>query len=277
MSGHKRARGCDVVGAVVHMNASHVRPSQVTKLTRSEANSDKHPPPAKRFKVSNGTITARTPAATQKAQLEHAQNMRTTLDNIPASALVLFTDGACKNNPGPCGAGAVLCKHPFHDETKWTERHQAVASRSTNNVGELHALGLAFDLIDAHCAKHNTLLTTNIDHSKELKHEADDASEKSTMDRGVCAGIAEPNTTQLNAHVFTDSVYSIGAVEGRNKAHKNKELIQGLQQRLRTLRQRHRVILHWCKGHAGIPGNERADKLANQGAKKAEQNVIGIF
>jgi ribonuclease HI len=31
----------------------------------------------------------------------------------------------------------------------------------------------------------------------------------------------------------------------------------------------HRIEWHWVKGHAGDPGNERADALANQGVAKA--------
>jgi ribonuclease HI len=31
----------------------------------------------------------------------------------------------------------------------------------------------------------------------------------------------------------------------------------------------HRIEWHWVKGHAGDPGNERADALANQGVQKA--------
>ena len=38
-----------------------------------------------------------------------------------------------------------------------------------------------------------------------------------------------------------------------------------LWQRLDALVQQHRVKWHWVKAHAGDPGNERADALANRG------------
>jgi ribonuclease HI len=38
-----------------------------------------------------------------------------------------------------------------------------------------------------------------------------------------------------------------------------------LWQRLDALRDRHDIAWIWVKGHAGHPGNERADKLANRG------------
>ena len=38
-----------------------------------------------------------------------------------------------------------------------------------------------------------------------------------------------------------------------------------LWQRLDGLVQQHQVAWHWVKGHAGDPGNERADELANRG------------
>ena len=39
-----------------------------------------------------------------------------------------------------------------------------------------------------------------------------------------------------------------------------------LWQRLDAVAARHSVKWHWVKGHAGDPGNERADALANRGA-----------
>ncbi|MDP0941359.1 RNase H family protein, partial [Klebsiella quasipneumoniae] len=33
----------------------------------------------------------------------------------------------------------------------------------------------------------------------------------------------------------------------------------------------HEVSWHWVKGHAGHPGNERADALANKGVEMARQ------
>jgi ribonuclease HI len=54
-----------------------------------------------------------------------------------------FTDGACKGNPGPCGAGAVL---KLADGT--TTETMEYLGRGTNNVGELSGIGLALTLLD---------------------------------------------------------------------------------------------------------------------------------
>jgi len=50
-----------------------------------------------------------------------------------------------------------------------------------------------------------------------------------------------------------------------NKPVKN----QDLWQRLAELADRHDVRWHWVRGHAGHPGNERADALANLGLERA--------
>jgi ribonuclease HI len=44
-----------------------------------------------------------------------------------------------------------------------------------------------------------------------------------------------------------------------------------LWQRLDTAAQPHEVSWHWVKGHAGNPGNERADALANRGMTEARE------
>ena len=63
--------------------------------------------------------------------------------NFSSDAAVCFTDGACKGNPGPAGAGAVV---RLPDGTRM-EAHRALG-RATNNVGELTAIGLACELLD---------------------------------------------------------------------------------------------------------------------------------
>jgi ribonuclease HI len=50
-----------------------------------------------------------------------------------------------------------------------------------------------------------------------------------------------------------------------NKPVKNAELWQQLE----AAAARHKVDWRWVKGHAGDPGNERADALANRGVRDA--------
>ena len=52
-----------------------------------------------------------------------------------------------------------------------------------------------------------------------------------------------------------------GWLTADKKPVKNVELWQRLDEQA----QRHDVRWHWVKGHAGDPGNERADALANRG------------
>ena len=63
--------------------------------------------------------------------------------SFPDDAIVCFTDGACKGNPGPAGAGALV-RLP---DGQVLERAVALG-RGTNNVGELTAIGVAMDLLD---------------------------------------------------------------------------------------------------------------------------------
>ena len=44
------------------------------------------------------------------------------------------------------------------------------------------------------------------------------------------------------------------------KPVKNVDLWQALEREI----ERHKIEWHWVKGHAGVPGNERADRLANE-------------
>lgn len=55
-----------------------------------------------------------------------------------------------------------------------------------------------------------------------------------------------------------------------NKPVKNVELWQALE----LARERHKVTLHWVKGHAGHPENERADELARQGMEPFKRSRL---
>ena len=72
-----------------------------------------------------------------------AQAADALIAGFPEDAIVCFTDGACKGNPGPAGAGAVV-RLP---DGRVLERAVALG-RATNNVGELTAIGVAMDLLD---------------------------------------------------------------------------------------------------------------------------------
>jgi len=134
----------------------------------------------------------------------------------------VFTDGACRGNPGPGGWGVIL-----RYEGREKELHGGELE-TTNNRMEL---------------------TAAIEALKAL-------NKSSRVD------------------VYTDSVYvrdgitkwlARWQVRGWRTAAKKPVKNQDLWMELADLAERHDVSWHWVKGHAGHPGNERADELANYG------------
>lgn len=74
--------------------------------------------------------------------------------------------------------------------------------------------------------------------------------------------------------LYTDSTYVMKGItewlpqwrrRGWKTASRQPVKNQDLWQRLDEQVARHEVDWHWVKGHAGHPGNERADGLANRG------------
>jgi ribonuclease HI len=97
--------------------------------------------PSTRASAPSGFGSAGTRTAAQAAAAKAAAG--DLISDIPASAVICFTDGACKGNPGPTGAGCVV-KLP---DGQRFERHLALG-QGTNNIGELSAVGLALQLLD---------------------------------------------------------------------------------------------------------------------------------
>ncbi len=86
-----------------------------------------------------GKAGTRTPAQAAAAAAAAAE----LVASFPDDAVVAFTDGACHGNPGPAGAGAVV-RLP---EGRRIEVHRALG-RGTNNIGELTAILMAFEVLD---------------------------------------------------------------------------------------------------------------------------------
>lgn len=77
--------------------------------------------------------------------------------------------------------------------------------------------------------------------------------------------------------VYTDSRYVQQGItewiegwkaKGWRTASKKPVKNDDLWKELDALTKGHKVSWHWVKGHAGHPGNERADELANEGVEK---------
>ena len=140
--------------------------------------------------------------------------------------IVVFTDGAAKGNPGPGGWGVVIVT----PQGEVTELGGRAAGSTTNNKMEL---------------------TGAIQALTEL--------------RGVAGPLA----------LYTDSTYVIQGISGwihgwRKRGWKTATggdvLNRGLWEQLDGLvaaRARHRVEWHYVRGHAGVPGNERVDEIAD--------------
>jgi ribonuclease HI len=142
------------------------------------------------------------------------------------SEVVIYTDGACKGNPGPGGWGAWL-RSGMHEKELWGGEAQ-----TTNNRMELTAVIQALASLKVRC---KVALYTDSEYVRN----------------GITSWIHNWKAR--------------GWKTADRKPVKNVELWQ----RLEELAALHDVKWHWVKGHAGDPGNEHADRLANRGVEAA--------
>ncbi len=138
----------------------------------------------------------------------------------------MYTDGACRGNPGPGGWG-VLLQLASGDETLC-----GGAAETTNNKMELMA---AIKGLESLKPGSNVVLHTDSTYVKN----------------GITQWI----------HGWKKK----GWVTASRSPVKNKDLWQTLD----ALTSQHQVEWRWVKGHAGDPGNEKADRLANLGLERS--------
>ncbi|MGO9852592.1 MAG: ribonuclease HI [Steroidobacteraceae bacterium] len=143
----------------------------------------------------------------------------------------IYTDGACRGNPGPGGWAALLIRGAHEKELHGAE------AETTNNRMELTAVIRALEALKRPVA----------------------------------------------ARVYTDSEYvrrgitewiAAWKARGWRTADKKPVKNQDLWQRLEEVSAQHRIEWHWVPGHAGVPGNERVDRLANEAIDTLQRSAL---
>jgi len=133
----------------------------------------------------------------------------------------IYTDGACRGNPGLGGWGALLSYGEHQKELSGAE------VLTTNNRMELTAVIRALE------------------------------------------ALKRPSEVRI----FTDSEYVRRGItewvkswkaRGWKTADRKPVKNQDLWEQLDELASGHKIEWRWVKGHSGIPGNERVDRLANE-------------
>lgn len=140
----------------------------------------------------------------------------------------MYTDGACKGNPGPGGWGVLLTWGGTEKELFGGERE------TTNNRMEMMAVIEGLSALKQPCS-----ITLYIDSQYVLK------------------GMTE----------WLKGWKARGWLTASKEPVKNVDLWQRLDALVNTAG--HKIDWRWVKGHAGHPGNERADALANRGVDVA--------
>ncbi len=142
--------------------------------------------------------------------------------------VVIYSDGACKGNPGPGGWGALL---RFEDPTTGAVHEKELfggESMTTNNRMELTAAVRALEALRRPC---RVVLNTD--------------------SRYVMDGITK----------WIVNWRRRGWVNAAKEPVKNVDLWKALDAAATP----HQIEWRWVRGHAGDVDNERADALANRG------------
>ena len=143
----------------------------------------------------------------------------------------IYTDGACRGNPGPGGWAALLSKAGHEKEISGAE------ALTTNNRMELTAVIRALEAL----------------------------------------------RRPVRARVYTDSEYVRRGISewlpgwkarGWRTAARKPVKNQDLWEQLDELSAAHHIEWRWVPGHAGVPGNERADQLANEAIDALQQQAL---
>jgi ribonuclease HI len=142
----------------------------------------------------------------------------------------IYTDGACRGNPGPGGWAALLQMGEHEKELSGAE------ALTTNNRMELTAVIQALEALKR----------------------------------------------PVQVRLYTDSQYVRRGItewlhawkaRGWRTADRKPVKNQDLWQLLEEASAPHQIEWHWVPGHAGVPGNERVDRLANEAIDALQDSI----
>ena len=143
--------------------------------------------------------------------------------------VTIYTDGACRGNPGPGGYGVVL-QYARDDGQVFRKEMKAGYRLTTNNRMELMAVIAGLEALNRPC---------------DVKLYSDSKYVVDAFNQNWIGGWLKK-----------------GWKRGKNEPVKNVDLWK----RLLEVKSRHQVTFHWVKGHDGHPQNERCDQLATTAA-----------
>ena len=178
-------------------------------------------------KSTYGSASTRTPAQKKLA----FEDSSTLIRSLPPHSIVIYTDGSSLGNPGPAGAGAVVTWTPPLGNSLIVRLFFPLGT-STNNVGELWAIGMALQFIRDDprfrmaISIHPIYILT------------DSLLSCTSISKGFCK---DP---------FLDSLI--------------REIRPGMASMIRC------PLILWIPGHSGVEGNDSADALAVHGSKTSK-------
>ena len=145
----------------------------------------------------------------------------------PATKVTIYTDGSCLSNPGgPGGWAAIL----VHEGTGTRKEISGGRASTTNNRMEIMAVLESLKVLTRPCA---------VDIYTDSQYVSNSITKGWLMSWQKNGWVDKKKKPRLNADLW-------------------KEMITELA--------RHKVTLHWIRGHQGHPENERCDELAKSRA-----------
>jgi ribonuclease HI len=155
----------------------------------------------------------------------------------PAVDVEIFTDGACRGNPGP-GGWAALLRFFVPGKGAHEQLLSGAERATTNNRMEVLAAIEALATLDRACT---VRLTTDSEYLRQ----------------GITAWLAKWKAN--------------GWRTSQRQPVKNRDLWE----RLDLVSARHRIEWRWVKGHSGHLENERVDRAANDAIDALDLNGDG--
>lgn len=145
----------------------------------------------------------------------------------PKTDVVIYCDGACPENPGEAGCGLSI----FYGDRLSAAWYGLYHTDGTNNTAELHGF-------------HQALLMA-----------------KEYIAKGLSCTVCPDSMYALNAITKWAFKWEVnGWITSSKKKVVNREQIEQALDVYRPLRER--IAFAHCPGHAGIMGNELADRMA---------------